>query len=152
MDAVRCIDVTGAYSSQKTELNISLTAIGLLWTSTDFIAKGLLEGPTEYRERGLALIWCQLISFHYNKFQILYSQMAYSAETLEDKNGEKKEQTQNTVKDSLISVAEHEKLLFSVFSLLQNLGADERPEVLFSSTRQASSLLIANMYVFFARY
>ncbi|KAL8171076.1 hypothetical protein V2J09_022880 [Rumex salicifolius] len=34
-----CIDVTGAYSAQKTELNISLTAIGLLWTAADFIAK-----------------------------------------------------------------------------------------------------------------
>lgn len=56
MDSIRCIDVTGAYSSQKTELNISLTAIGLLWTSTDFVAKGLFEGPTEDRERGLALI------------------------------------------------------------------------------------------------
>lgn len=43
----RCIDVTGAYSAQKTELNISLTAIGLLWTSTDFIAKGLLYRPIE---------------------------------------------------------------------------------------------------------
>lgn len=34
-----CIDVTGAYSAQKNELNISLTAIGLLWTAADFIAK-----------------------------------------------------------------------------------------------------------------
>lgn len=36
-----CIEVTGAYSAQKKEINISLTAIGLLWTATDFIAKGL---------------------------------------------------------------------------------------------------------------
>ncbi|KAI3784336.1 hypothetical protein L1987_43434 [Smallanthus sonchifolius] len=65
-----CIDVTGAYSSQKTELNISLTAIGLLWTSTDFIAKGLLEGPAEDNEK----------------------------ETSEHKNSEKIEQTGNSVK------------------------------------------------------
>jgi hypothetical protein len=39
-----CIDVTGAYSAQKTDLNISLTAIGLLWTLTDFVAKGLHHG------------------------------------------------------------------------------------------------------------
>ncbi|CAH2044565.1 unnamed protein product, partial [Thlaspi arvense] len=39
-----CIDVTGAYSAQKTDLNVSLTAIGLLWTLTDFIAKGLHHG------------------------------------------------------------------------------------------------------------
>lgn len=46
----RCVDVTGAYSSQKTELNISLTAVGLLWTTTDFIAKGLKPG--EEKEAG----------------------------------------------------------------------------------------------------
>ncbi|KAJ9561791.1 hypothetical protein OSB04_006951 [Centaurea solstitialis] len=107
-----CIDVTGAYSAQKTELNISLTAIGLLWTSTDFIAKLLFEGPTEDKAR----------------------------ETLEHKNGERTEQILNTVKranqpDLSITVAEHEKLLFSVFSLLQNLGADERPEVRNSAVR-----------------
>lgn len=48
----RCVDVTGAYSAQKTELNISLTAIGLLWTTTDFIAKGLIHGPGEEKETG----------------------------------------------------------------------------------------------------
>ncbi|XP_024978290.1 protein MON2 homolog isoform X2 [Cynara cardunculus var. scolymus] len=113
-----CIDVTGAYSAQKTELNISLTAIGLLWTSTDFIAKGLFEGPTEDKGR----------------------------ETLDHKNGEKIEQTLNTVKkanqqDPSITVAEHEKLLFSVFSLLQNLGADERPEVRNSAVRTLFQIL-----------
>lgn len=107
-----CIDVTGAYSSQKTELNISLTAIGLLWTSTDFIAKGLFEGPTEDKGR----------------------------ETLAHKNSEKIEQIANIIKKvnqqgSSNTVAEHEKLLFSVFSLLQNLGADERPEVRNSAVR-----------------
>ncbi|KAJ6384364.1 hypothetical protein OIU78_027638 [Salix suchowensis] len=73
-----CVDVTGAYSTQKTELNISLTAIGLLWTTTDFIAKGLLHGPAEGKETG----------FH-----------------------------------------DEHSLLFCVFSLLQTLGADDRPEV-----------------------
>lgn len=28
-----------------------------------------------------------------------------------------------------MNIVDHDKLLFSVFSLLQNLGADERPEV-----------------------
>nr|XP_043614780.1 protein MON2 homolog [Erigeron canadensis] len=107
-----CIDVTGAYSSQKTELNISLTAIGLLWTSTDFIAKGLYEG---FIEDG-------------------------KGEGPEHNNGKKIELTGGTIKkvdqeDSSTIVAEHEKLLFSVFSLLQNLGADERPEVRNSAVR-----------------
>lgn len=37
------MEVTGAYGSQKEDLNISLTAIGLLWAATDFIAKGLVN-------------------------------------------------------------------------------------------------------------
>ena len=48
----RCIDVTGAYSAQKTDLNISLTAIGLLWTLTDFVAKGLHHGSLMEKESG----------------------------------------------------------------------------------------------------
>lgn len=52
----RCVDVTGAYSAQKTELNISLTAVGLLWTMTDFIAKGLLDGPLKEKETGSDLV------------------------------------------------------------------------------------------------
>lgn len=48
----RCIDVTGAYSAQKTELNISLTAIGLLWTSTDFIIKGVTYVTETEKETG----------------------------------------------------------------------------------------------------
>ncbi|XP_062095285.1 uncharacterized protein LOC133816598 isoform X1 [Humulus lupulus] len=46
----RCVDVTGAYSALKTELNISLTATGLLWTTTGFIAKRITHGPVEERE------------------------------------------------------------------------------------------------------
>ncbi|XP_042398056.1 uncharacterized protein LOC121988607 isoform X2 [Zingiber officinale] len=38
-----CIEVTGAYSAQNKEINISLPAIGLLWSATDFIGKGLGE-------------------------------------------------------------------------------------------------------------
>ncbi|XP_048323990.2 uncharacterized protein LOC107412268 isoform X2 [Ziziphus jujuba] len=95
-----CVDVTGAYSSQKTELNISLTAIGLLWTTTDFIAKGLKR-------------------------------------TEKEMDGQKPEEQTRSVLDQvrLINVIDRDKLLFSVFSLLQNLGADERPEVRNSAVR-----------------
>ena len=43
----RCILVTGAYGTQKTDINISLTSVGLLWTATDFIVKGLISKPIE---------------------------------------------------------------------------------------------------------
>ncbi|TKY52157.1 MON protein [Spatholobus suberectus] len=112
-----CVDVTGAYSAQKTELNISLTAVGLLWTMTDFIAKGLLNGPLEEKETGVGSIVKQQIG----------------SEKMEDQI----RSTSNNARDQASSVdgVDFEKLLFSVFSLLQNLGADERPEVRNSAVR-----------------
>ncbi|XP_019439975.1 PREDICTED: protein MON2 homolog [Lupinus angustifolius] len=111
-----CIDVTGAYSAQKTELNISLTAVGLLWTMTDFIAKGLLNGPSEEKETGVGSTVKQIDS---RKMENQTSSIS------------------NNVRDqgSCIDEVYYEKLMFSVFSLLQNLGADERPEVRNSAVR-----------------
>lgn len=114
-----CVDVTGAYSAQKTELNISLTAIGLLWTATDFIAKGLIHGPVEEKETGIS----DLDSFP------------------KKMDGEKAEEQALDISDNLndqtplINIVDSDKLLFSVFSLLQKLGADERPEVRNSAVR-----------------
>ncbi|CAA6667168.1 unnamed protein product [Spirodela intermedia] len=87
-----CIDVTGAYSEQKTDLNISLTAIGLLWTSSDFIAKGLTE------------------------------------ETVKEMDTESSN-CGTRGKNYMLNPSDRNKLLFSVFSILRKLGADERPEV-----------------------
>ena len=38
----RCIEVAGAYAAQRMDVNISLTAIGLLWTTLDlFFLQGV---------------------------------------------------------------------------------------------------------------
>ncbi|KAH9688317.1 ARM repeat superfamily protein [Citrus sinensis] len=111
-----CVDVTGAYSSQKTELNISLTAVGLLWTTTDFIAKGLVHGISEEKEAA--------------------NQDLCSVPKQMD--GEKREEkTLSNLDDQnhSISMVDRDKLLFAVFSLLKKLGADERPEVRNSAIR-----------------
>ncbi|GAV64231.1 Sec7_N domain-containing protein [Cephalotus follicularis] len=119
-----CIDVTGAYSAQKTELNISLTAIGLLWTTTDFIVKGL-HASAEENETGV--------------LDVLSSG--------KQMNGEEGEEhvldLSNKVNDQAFSIntVDRDKLLFSVFSLLQNLGADERPEVRNSAVRTLFQIL-----------
>ncbi|KAG5232577.1 protein MON [Salix suchowensis] len=63
-------NVTGAYSTQKTELNISLTAIGLLWTTTDFIAKGLLHGPAEGKETGTSAAYASRISTNQHRYEV----------------------------------------------------------------------------------
>ncbi|KAL3843987.1 hypothetical protein ACJIZ3_001390 [Penstemon smallii] len=105
-----CIDVTGAYSAQKTELNISLTAIGLLWTATDFIVKGILHKTAEKLEAD----------------QSNYEECEETASNFHK---------QVTNVTDLSNTVNHDKLLFPVFSLLQKLGADERPEVRNSAIR-----------------
>ncbi|XP_042513144.1 protein MON2 homolog isoform X2 [Macadamia integrifolia] len=114
-----CIEVTGAYSSQKTELNISLTAVGLLWTTTDFIAKGLIHGHAEEREIGIP------------------TTQSIPKQRRPEEREEQSIYSNNEADDQvpLVDVIDHNKLLFSVFSLLQQLGADERPEVRNSAIR-----------------
>ncbi|CAN6858526.1 unnamed protein product [Brassica oleracea] len=114
-----CIDVTGAYSAQKTDLNISLTAIGLLWTLTDFVAKGLHHGSLMEKESGL------------NTVDTTPQQTI--VEGVEDSNKPDYE--------ARIQVVNHEKLLFLVFSLIQKLVDDERPEVRNSAVRTFFQIL-----------
>ncbi|CAI9102822.1 OLC1v1001167C1 [Oldenlandia corymbosa var. corymbosa] len=114
-----CIDVTGAFSAQLTELNISLTAIGLLWTSTDFIVKGAsyghqMETETKADERN-----SDRMSHSVN------SSIALSDEEL-------------TLRSLTV---DRDTLLLSVFSLLQKLGADERPEVRNAAVRTLFQIL-----------
>nr|CAB3474415.1 unnamed protein product [Digitaria exilis] len=101
-----CILVTGAYGTQKTEINISLTAVGLLWTATDFVVKGLISKSFEQAN-------------HMNE---------------EDQSGATIEEA-NIKQVPLKQVVDYSKLFFSVFSVLQKLGSDDRPEVRNSAVR-----------------
>ncbi|XP_074292704.1 uncharacterized protein LOC141619592 isoform X3 [Silene latifolia] len=115
-----CIDVTGAYSTQKTELNISLTAIGLLWTTTDFIAKGLsLRGSSENGKIDIS------------SSEKTDGEWEEEAPTLKKVSGQ----------DSLLNDSERDELLITIFSLLQTLGADERPEVRNAAIRTLFQIL-----------
>ncbi|XWS58298.1 hypothetical protein CRYUN_Cryun08bG0021900 [Craigia yunnanensis] len=120
-----CIDVTGAYGAQKTELNISLTAIGLLWTTTDFIVKGLLRGSAEEKEKEIVEV--NSVS---NKM-----------------DGQKREERTDNISNDMnshsssINIVDRDKLIISLFSLLQKLGADERPEVRNSAIRTLFQIL-----------
>ncbi|KAK9292717.1 hypothetical protein L1049_020696 [Liquidambar formosana] len=114
-----CIDVTGAYSAQKTELNISLTAIGLLWTTSDFIVKGLLRGAAEEKE---------IVTLDVHSIPKQLDSENREEQTVEfcDKFSDR---------TNLMNTVDRDKLLFSVFSLLHKLGADDRPEVRNSAVR-----------------
>ncbi|GAB4855419.1 hypothetical protein Ancab_024046 [Ancistrocladus abbreviatus] len=110
-----CIDVTGAYSAQKTELNISLTAIGLLWTTTDFIVKGLIHGHTE----GKGSVNMPSV------FGRIDGEKMENAEVSFRKHNE----------HAVLNIVNPDTLVISIFSLLQTLGADDRPEVRNSAVR-----------------
>ncbi|KAJ0982542.1 hypothetical protein J5N97_010797 [Dioscorea zingiberensis] len=111
-----CIEVTGAYGAQKTDINISLTAIGLLWTATDFIAKGLVQKTPKGSSKEIEAV-----------------PMSNICHDVEDEHST---YTTNGIDGVLPSTYfESNKLLFSVFSILQKLGADERPEVRNSAIR-----------------
>uniref|UniRef100_A0A0D9YFL1 Protein MON2 homolog n=1 Tax=Oryza glumipatula TaxID=40148 RepID=A0A0D9YFL1_9ORYZ len=108
-----CILVTGAYGTQKTDINISLTAVGLLWTATDFVVKGLISKSAE-KANGM-------------------DEEAESGGTVKE---EALSSSEKDIKQSpLKSVVDYNKLFFSVFSVLQKLGADDRPEVRNSAVR-----------------
>ncbi|KAL6582309.1 hypothetical protein OROMI_006323 [Orobanche minor] len=117
-----CISVAGAYSTQKTELNISLTAIGLLWIATDFIVKGLMHSANEKN-------------------------------VTDQRNYDKQEEPAPDSHDKVTETAyfpdavEHDKLLFSVFSLLHGLGADERPEM-----KKHPCLMSILLFAFFTHF
>ncbi|XP_072952390.1 uncharacterized protein [Typha angustifolia] len=121
-----CIEVTGAYGAQKTEINISLTAIGLLWTATDFIAKGLINRPVQ-EDTGLPE----------NEIESGVEPIIGQKNNNETLEAGFSTHVTDGVSDQipLRNVADHNKLLFSVFSILQKLGADERPEVRNSAIR-----------------
>ncbi|XP_008450757.2 uncharacterized protein LOC103492245 isoform X2 [Cucumis melo] len=114
-----CVDVTGAYSAQKTELNISLTAIGLLWTITDFIVKRLLHDHVGEKDA--------------NSFpEVAFAPKEVNVERFEEQMVEVSSHADTS---PFTKMVDSNKLLFSVFSLLHKLGADDRPEVRNSAIR-----------------
>ncbi|KAG0481272.1 hypothetical protein HPP92_012130 [Vanilla planifolia] len=127
-----CIDVTGAYAAQKTEINISLTAIGLLWIATDFIAKGLLQKipkeTTMRNENGTTTDADNLAQDSDGFYTLLDDQTVSFSKSFHDPR---------LLSNGLDLV----KLLFSVFSILQKLGSDERPEVRNSAIRTLFQIL-----------
>ncbi|KAL5702278.1 hypothetical protein ACHQM5_027513 [Ranunculus cassubicifolius] len=124
-----CIDVTGAYSAQKTELNISLTAISLLWTTTDFIAKGLVHGHLDEKET--------------ETIANLRSSPLQNGEKIVQK-GIRDTNEESDDKVQVLDTFHREKLLFAIFSLLQKLGSDDRPEVRNSAIRTLFQTLGSN--------
>jgi len=108
--------------------------VGLLWTMTDFIAKGLLNGPFEGKGTGsYSVVKPSVFNFlmFWNYTNVSISGVNSIVKQINNEKTEGGTHISNIVRDKASSIdgVDFEKLLFSVFSLLQNLGADERPEV-----------------------
>ncbi|CAM6084070.1 unnamed protein product [Calypogeia fissa] len=116
-----CVQVAGAYGAQKTDMNISLTAIGLLWTVADFFARGVdhkgLEGDN---------------SRHLGMKMELYRTPGSSGRL--DSHADTGTELGPPVLVERTDM-DWDGLLLAVYGVLQGLGTDERPEVRNSAIR-----------------
>lgn len=113
-----CIEVAGAYGAQRTDVNISLTAIGLLWTTSDFFARGVFEGNDSIEAR--------------RRFSVgaLQSKLQHQINDL-DSGPAESDATLDSVAASFErrSDVDYKRLLLAVYDVIQGFGTDERPEV-----------------------
>lgn len=123
-----CIEVAGAYAAQRMDVNISLTAIGLLWTTSDFFARGVNYEHLEIKETGRRLSGIGAPPSPKTQEQIPgeYGKVRPASDIPTDRL-EKMSTTMFKM--------DCDRLLFSVFGVLQTLGTDERPEVRNSAIR-----------------
>eukprot|EP00250_Pteridium_aquilinum_P017543 c23683_g1_i1 orf=245-5539(+) len=113
-----CIEVAGAFGAQRTDVNISLTAIGLLWTTSDFFARGVFE-EEDIVEVGRRFSYGTLQLNLQNQIDDLDKGLAVSDVGLE----------KAAVSSEKRSDVNYKRLLLAVYDVIQGFGTDERPEV-----------------------
>lgn len=113
-----CIEVAGAFGAQRTDVNISLTAIGLLWTTSDFFARGVFEGKNMVEiGRRFSVGALQLNLQH----QIDDLDTGLAESNVASENG--------LVPSEKRTDFDYKRLLLAVYDVIQGFGTDERPEV-----------------------
>ncbi|KAH7372647.1 hypothetical protein KP509_17G014700 [Ceratopteris richardii] len=113
-----CIEVAGAFGAQRRDVNISLTAIGLLWTMSDFFARGLSDGKD---------ITQAVRRFSAGALQL---RLQHQIDDLDMGPVEIDAQMGNlTVSHEKRSDVDYKRLLLAVYDVIQGFGTDERPEV-----------------------
>ncbi|OAE34533.1 hypothetical protein AXG93_1247s1050 [Marchantia polymorpha subsp. ruderalis] len=129
-----CVEVAGAYGAQKTDVNISLTAIGLLWTVADFCARGVDHGVFDGGEGKTR---------HNSQADVSSRQASPRRPSLQAAPGLNRldskaiEHAKDNVPKGLTKRADmdYDGLLLAVYGVIQGLGTDERPEVRNSAIR-----------------
>eukprot|EP00249_Psilotum_nudum_P022267 c28446_g1_i3 orf=509-5821(-) len=122
-----CIEVAGAYGAQRTDINISLTAIGLLWTTSDIFARCVNYEIVESKGSRRRFSDGAAQPSPRGQYQTTESEARIlGSESLPDDLAAPFERRLDMDCD---------RLLLAVFGVIQGLGTDERPEVRNSAIR-----------------
>eukprot|EP00898_Chlorokybus_atmophyticus_P001167 jgi/Chlat1/2050/Chrsp17S02524 len=131
-----CVDMAMTYGAQQIDLNISLTAIGSLWSMADYYGKGLLPNSAGTR------------AAHTESNDATLSR-EHSDEQLLSRNQSMDNLTRATsidkhVVESLPLVSEVDEYLLPMFVALKALCTDHRPEVRNSAVRTLTAAIVSH--------
>ncbi|KAG0558241.1 hypothetical protein KC19_10G013800 [Ceratodon purpureus] len=118
-----CIEVAGAYVVQKKDVNISLTAIGALWTTADFFARGVNHDFC--KAQGL-----RRMSGHFTAMNMSGSPDIGRS----DMESEVDAEVSQSTPDKRLDV-DNDALLLAVYGVIQGFITDDRPEIRHSAIR-----------------
>ncbi|KAJ7563609.1 hypothetical protein O6H91_03G117100 [Diphasiastrum complanatum] len=120
-----CVEVAGAYGAQKRDINISLTAIGLLWTTSDFFSRGVNYDTIDIRatRRRLSDGNSQISPRDFNEVGI-----GPETRNIPETREIDRDDSSLTTSTGRVDM-DSDKLLLAVFGVIQSLGTDDRPEV-----------------------
>lgn len=128
----QCIEVAGAYVVQQKDVNISLTAIGALWTTADFFARGVNH---EFcKAQGF-----RRLSGHFSAMNVSGSPDTGRPE----KEGESDVESHFLTPDKRLDV-DNDSLLLAVYGVIQGFVTDERPEIRHSAIRTLFQSIISH--------
>lgn len=147
----RCLEVAVAYGEQQTDLNVSLTTISLLWNVGDMLSRTKLSGDRGASGGGGRAFGRKDSSTDQNRRNT--SSISATSGEKEEKEEEKtninddddEEESSRHRPSQLAAVttpAQIEELLELIFSALQSLSQDPRPEVRNSGARTLFAVVI----------
>jgi len=144
----RCLEVAVAYGEQQTDLNVSLTTISLLWNVGDMLSRTKLNGDRGTSGGG-AFARKDTISGQNRRnvggmSAILGGKEEKEAENknINDDDEERSPQHRSGQLAAVTTSAQIEELLELIFSALQSLSQDPRPEVRNSGARTLFAVVI----------
>ncbi|GBG74470.1 hypothetical protein CBR_g18881 [Chara braunii] len=136
-----CVEVAGAYGSQCTDVNISLTAIGLLWTTVDYFGrrKGVVSGggcPSAVP--GVEVEVGRTSPCDGDTTLVTEGERLQDAD-IKTRDSQPLQQPPLPELDAF-----SEDMLHTIYCIIKNLGTDERPEVRNSAIRTLFASIVSH--------